>query len=293
MGAVLTSGQNDCRTGDALMMTLRIGLLESFELVNDRLHIGEFVSFGEKVCEEMCQRRCTKRWAQILESVCPAVVYAIRRVGVDPSLGKFLGRVVAGARQHQCRRLVRPLVIHVGSDRRADRATDQDHALTGHRFVYRFPTCLGHVRYGQTSVSLGRAAVSRDVDGNAAVPARQMRQLKNPARLIHWIGMDKGDHRPLASHTFIIKRSVNVLCHITDTFYICDWFSVILEGAGTDSMRCCDHSQLRYRLEYVGARTMRRPGCQKLSRQSVGLPKQREIPHRALAAVGSQRSLRA
>ena len=64
MGAVLAPGENYRRTGDALMMAVRIGLLESFELVEDRLHIGELVAFGEKVREEMRQRCRTKRRAR-------------------------------------------------------------------------------------------------------------------------------------------------------------------------------------------------------------------------------------
>jgi hypothetical protein len=42
-----------------------------------------------------------------------------------------------------------------------------------------------------------------------------MRHLKNPARLVHRIGMDKGNHRPGATHAFIVKRSVDVLRHVT------------------------------------------------------------------------------
>lgn len=63
MGAVLASGQNDRGAGDALMMAVTVGLPESFELVDDRLHIGELVAFGEKVREEMRQRCGAKRWA--------------------------------------------------------------------------------------------------------------------------------------------------------------------------------------------------------------------------------------
>ena len=39
MGAVLAAGQDYSWTGDALMMAFRLGLLESFELVEDRLQI--------------------------------------------------------------------------------------------------------------------------------------------------------------------------------------------------------------------------------------------------------------
>src|SRR5919106_6133775 len=46
-----------------------------------------------------------------------------------------------------------------------------------------------------------------------------MRHLKNPTRLVHWIGMYKGDHRPRPSHPFIVKRSVNVLRHVNDPFF--------------------------------------------------------------------------
>ncbi len=37
MGAVLAPGQDHCWTGDALMMAVRLGFLESFELLEDRL----------------------------------------------------------------------------------------------------------------------------------------------------------------------------------------------------------------------------------------------------------------
>lgn len=56
MAIVLAAGQDYCRTGDALVMALRIGLRERFELVDDRLHVGVFVALGEKVGEEMCHR---------------------------------------------------------------------------------------------------------------------------------------------------------------------------------------------------------------------------------------------
>src|SRR5919106_3532280 len=215
MGAVLAPGENYRWTGDALMMDVMIGPLESFELMEDGLQIGVLVAFGEKVREEMRQRRRTKRRAQILERVSPAIVYAVGRVGIDPPLGKFLGGVVTRARQHECRRLVWALVVHVRNDRRSDRTADQNRALSGQRVVYRFPTGLGHVGNGQVGVRLGRAAVSGDVDGNAPVPGREVRHLKNPARLVHRIGMDKGDHRPCTSHPLIVKRSVNVLRHAT------------------------------------------------------------------------------
>ena len=68
MGAVLAAGQDCGWTGDALMMAFRLGLLKGFELVEDRLQIGIFVPFGEKVREEMCQRRRAKRRAQILSA---------------------------------------------------------------------------------------------------------------------------------------------------------------------------------------------------------------------------------
>src|SRR5438093_7648023 len=171
MGAVLASGQDYSRTGDALMMAVRIGLLESFELVEDRLHIGELVALSEKVRKEIRQRRRTKHRAQILEHVCPAIVYAVGRIGIDPPLSKFLSGVVTGARQHECGRLVRALVVHVGNDRRSDRTADQDRGRARQRVVYRFPTGLGHVGDGQVGTGFGRAAISRDVDGNAAVPS--------------------------------------------------------------------------------------------------------------------------
>jgi hypothetical protein len=40
-----------------------------------------------------------------------------------------------------------------------------------------------------------------------------MRHLKNPARIVHGVGMNKGDYRSSASHPFVVKRSVNVLGH--------------------------------------------------------------------------------
>ena len=53
MAAVFAACQDYRRTGDALMMTIGIGLLECFELMDDRLHVGVFVPLGEKVGEEM------------------------------------------------------------------------------------------------------------------------------------------------------------------------------------------------------------------------------------------------
>ena len=45
------------------MMAFGIGLRECFELVDDRLHVGVFVAFAEKICEEVRQWRRTKRRA--------------------------------------------------------------------------------------------------------------------------------------------------------------------------------------------------------------------------------------
>src|SRR5262245_62970285 len=93
----------------------------------------------------MRERRCAKRGAQILERVSPAVASALGGISVDPSLGEFLGGVVAGARQHQRRRLVRPLVVHVGSYLRSDRTTDQNRFRGGRLIVDRFPARLGYI----------------------------------------------------------------------------------------------------------------------------------------------------
>src|SRR4030095_6605727 len=56
MAAVLAAGQDDRRTGDALMMAFGIGLRERFELVDDCLHVGVFIAFGEEISKEMRQR---------------------------------------------------------------------------------------------------------------------------------------------------------------------------------------------------------------------------------------------
>ena len=120
MAAVFAAGQDDRGAGDALMMAFGIGLCESFELVDDRLHIGVFIAFGEEVRKEMRQRCGAKRRAQIFERVGPAIVDAIGRVVGDSSLGEFLVGVVTGARQHKRRRFVWAPVVHVGSEGRAD-----------------------------------------------------------------------------------------------------------------------------------------------------------------------------
>jgi hypothetical protein len=69
------------------MVAVRVGLLQSFELVEDRLHVREHVPFGEKIGEEMRQGRRAKRRDQILERVSPAIVDAVLCVGVDAPLG--------------------------------------------------------------------------------------------------------------------------------------------------------------------------------------------------------------
>ena len=86
MAAILATGQDDRRTGDALVMAFGIGLCKRFELVDDRLHVGVLVAFGEEVGKEVRQRRGAKRRAQILERVGPAIVDAVGRVVGDPSL---------------------------------------------------------------------------------------------------------------------------------------------------------------------------------------------------------------
>jgi hypothetical protein len=53
MGAVLAPGQDYRRTGDALMMAVGVGLLERFELVDDRLHVGELVAPARPRLEEI------------------------------------------------------------------------------------------------------------------------------------------------------------------------------------------------------------------------------------------------
>ncbi len=47
MGTVLAPGQDRGWTGDTRMMALRLWLLESPELVKDRVQIGEFIAFGK------------------------------------------------------------------------------------------------------------------------------------------------------------------------------------------------------------------------------------------------------
>ena len=117
-------------------------------------------------------------------------------------------------------------MVHVGRERRADRAANQNRFFTGQRIVDGFPTGLGHVVHRQAGLGFRRAPVARDVDGNTPVPCREMRHLENPARLVHWIGMNKSNHRPRASHPLVIKRSINVLRHVTPPGT--NWVCVIL-----------------------------------------------------------------
>jgi hypothetical protein len=61
MAVVLAAGQNDRRTGDTLMMAVRIRLRQRFELMDDRFNVGVFVAFGEKVRKEVRQWSGSKR----------------------------------------------------------------------------------------------------------------------------------------------------------------------------------------------------------------------------------------
>lgn len=49
MAIVLTAGQNNCRAGNALEESIGVGLGQCFELMDDGLHIGVSVAFGEEV----------------------------------------------------------------------------------------------------------------------------------------------------------------------------------------------------------------------------------------------------
>src|SRR5262245_34044096 len=97
MTVVLAAGQNDRRTGDTLMMAVRIRLRERFELMDDRFHVGVSVAFAEKVRKEVRQWSGAKRRAEIFERVSPAIVDASGRVIIDPPFGEFLVRIVTGA----------------------------------------------------------------------------------------------------------------------------------------------------------------------------------------------------
>jgi hypothetical protein len=63
MAVVLAAGQNDRRTGDTLMMAVRIRLRQRFELMDDRFHVGVSVAFAEKVRKEVRQWSGAKRRA--------------------------------------------------------------------------------------------------------------------------------------------------------------------------------------------------------------------------------------
>ena len=67
-------------------------------------------------------------------------------------LGELLAGIVAGAGEHQRRGALRLLVVHVGHERRADRASDQDGAFARRRIVDRFPAGLRHVVHGQAGL---------------------------------------------------------------------------------------------------------------------------------------------
>lgn len=99
VAVVLAAGQNDCRTGDTLMMPFGIGLRQRFELMNDRLHVSVAIALGKEVCKEVRQRCRAKRRAKIFERVSPAIIDAIGRVIGDSALGKFLIRIVTGSAQ--------------------------------------------------------------------------------------------------------------------------------------------------------------------------------------------------
>src|SRR5262249_10938729 len=61
--------------------------------------------------------------------------------------------------------------------------------------------------------ALGRPAIARHIDRDAAEPGGHMRELEDPARLVHRIGMRERHHRSGSSHPLVIQRSVDVLSH--------------------------------------------------------------------------------
>ncbi len=214
MAAVFAAGKDNHRAGDVLVMAFGVRLSECAELMNDGFGVGVLVAFGEHVGEEMRHRRDAKRGAHVFKRVAPTIADAFGAVIIDAFLGEFFGRVVAGAAEHQRGGFVRPLVIHEWRDGRAHRAAGENGFLTGRDLIDGFPTSLRHVVHGQSGVRFGRTAVARNINGDTAIPSRQMRHLINPTRLIHRIGMDKRDHRSAASHAFVVKRAVNVSGHI-------------------------------------------------------------------------------
>src|SRR5262249_35412343 len=92
-------------------------------------------------------------------------------------------------------------------------ASDQDGALAAADLVDRLPAGSRGVLHGQARACLGRSAVAWEVEGDAAEPGRELRQLENPARLVHRIGMDERHDRPAAPHLLIIKWAVDMFRH--------------------------------------------------------------------------------
>jgi len=162
----------------------------------------------------MRERRRAKRRAQIGEREIPAIVDASGRrnrytaawrnslAGVYPVPDSTSAAVFSGT-----------VVVHVGtrwSSRPSSRPGSRLRRATRRRSL---PTGLGQVGRGQALRGLGRAAIARDVDGDAPVPGREVRHLIDPARLVHRVGMDEGDDRSLASRPLVIERSVDVPRH--------------------------------------------------------------------------------
>ena len=152
------------------MVVVRVRFGEGLELKNDQLQVGAIVTLGKHLSEKVRERRSAEGWAEILECIAPAVSDTLVPVRCDATRGKFLAGIVAGARKDQRGSARGLLMMHVRQDGRADRAPDQNCAFARCHIVDRFPARLRHIIHGQPRRGFRRSTVSRNIDGDAAIP---------------------------------------------------------------------------------------------------------------------------
>src|SRR5262249_62042339 len=116
--------------------------------------------------------RGPKARAEIIEGVPPTVVDAVLLVGCDAAMGEFLTGVITGSGEHQGTCALRLQMMHVGHDRGADGASDQDGWLAVPDLVNCLPTALRRVLHGEPGARLGPSAIARNLDVDAAAPGR-------------------------------------------------------------------------------------------------------------------------
>src|SRR5947208_2434261 len=92
--------------------------------------------------------------------------------------------------------------------------SDQNSPFIRFYLIDGLPTGLRQIIHAQSADRFWRAAITWQIDSDAAIPCREVRHLIDPAGLVHRIRVHERHNGASSPRTFVVQWSIDVSCQV-------------------------------------------------------------------------------